>query len=205
MLAREGAMDHARNLAFHADYRAGTLDIDAFLRFQLEPLSREPMERLLAWRERYVAELVRPRLRPQGRALLRDHESRGHEIVLVTATNRFLVEPIARALGIPHLLCTRPETSDGRFTGRVDGVPCFREGKVAHLEEWLRTRGLRRSEVEGSWFYTDSRNDLPLLSAVDHPVAVDPDPGLRARAEREGWPILRWRQSDMPYSSPPIG
>jgi HAD superfamily hydrolase (TIGR01490 family) len=196
LLAEEGALDVEPVRRWHADYHAGTLDIDAFLRFQLEPLRREPIERLLAWRERFVAERVRPRLGTAARALVREHEGLGHTLALITATNAFLTEPIARELAIPHLIATRPEVVEGRYTGEVEGSPCFREGKVLHLERWLAERGGGRSQLRESWFYSDSHNDLPLLSAVDHPVAVDPDPRLAARAHELGWTVLSLARHD---------
>lgn len=194
LLAAEGAMDRERTREYHAQYHAGALDIDAFLRFQLAPLAKEPMERLLAWRERFVAQRIEPRLSPLGRARVRDHAARGHEIALITATNHFLTEPIARELGIRNLLATRPELLHGRFTGRIDGVPCYREGKVHHLDAWLSTRSLRFENVRESWFYSDSHNDLPLLARVDHPIAIDPDSTLRAHALEHDWPIETWRR-----------
>jgi HAD superfamily hydrolase (TIGR01490 family) len=193
LLAAEGAMDLQRTREFHARYHDGTLDIDAFLEFQLAPLAKEPRERLLAWRARFLERRIEPRLSLLGRARVRDHADRGHEIVLITATNRFLTEPIAQALAIPHLLATRPEVQNERFTGRVDGVPCYREGKIRHLEDWLAARALHFEDVRESWFYSDSHNDIPLLGRVDHPIAIDPDASLRAHALERGWPIESWR------------
>ena len=193
LLAAEGAMDRDLARDFHEQYHAGALDIDAFLRFQLAPLAREPMERLLAWRTRFVSECIRPRLSSAGRDRLREHRDRGHELALITATNTFLAEPIAHELGIEHVLATRPELASGRFTGRVDGMPCFREGKVGHLDAWLAARSIRADEIEESWFYSDSHNDLPLLERVHHPIAVDADPTLLAHARERGWKRERWR------------
>ena len=190
MLAEEGVQDAARTRAYHEQYRAGTLDIDEFFAFQLEPLARHPLPVLLAWRERFLRERILPRIRDEARQLVREHEAFGHERVLITATNSFLTRPIAEALGIPHLVASEPERVGGRFTGRLDGPPCFREGKLAKLDAWLALRGLRLDELEASFFYSDSHNDLPLLLRVSHPVAVDPDPALRAHAQRLGWPVL---------------
>ena len=192
LLAAAGAMDRERMRRFHEQYREGTIDIDAFLRFQLAPLAREPMEKLLAWREKFLCQRILPRISASGRERVREHSSLGHEVVMITATNRFLTEPIAHELGIRHLLATRPEVRGGRFTGGVEGVPCYREGKVRHLEAWLAERSSGLESVHESWFYTDSHNDLPLLREVDHPVAVDPDPKLRAEALERGWKIESW-------------
>jgi len=195
LLAADGAMDRELARASHAQYHAGTLDIDAFLRFQLEPLAREPSRRLSVWRARFIAEIVRPRISRLGRGRVLEHRERDHEIVLITATNSFLAEPIAGELGIENVLATRPEMRDGRFTGRVDGPPCYRAGKLAHLERWLAARSLRFDELDETWFYSDSHNDVPLLERVDHPIAVDPDAALTSRALASGWRLERWREA----------
>lgn len=205
LLATHRALDLARMRAFHDDYRNGTLDIDAFLRFQLEPLSREPMERLLAWRRTFLVERIQPRIRPAARRLVRDHFRAGHRVVLISATTRFLVEPIAEELAIQDVIASEAEVVHGRFTGRVAGVPCFQTGKIERLREWLAARGTDFRGVRESWFYSDSHNDLPLLSLVTHPVCVNPDRVLAAHAERAGWPVLDLRQIETEYSSPPIG
>lgn len=190
LLAAEGAADVDRTRRFHDDYHAGTLDIDLFLRFQLAPLAREPVHRLHAWRERFLAERIVPRITRRSRELVERHRDLGHTLILITATNDFLTRPIADALGIEHLIATRAERDGERFTGAVDGRPCFREGKIARLAEWLESQQRALADVHESWFYSDSHNDLPLLRLVDHPIAVDPDPVLRAIAEREGWTIV---------------
>jgi HAD superfamily hydrolase (TIGR01490 family) len=193
LLAENGAMDLERARAFHAQYRAGTLDIQAFLRFQLAPLAEHSLDTLIAWRERFLAERILPRVSRRGIARVREHSERGDEIVLITATNDFLSAPIARALGISNLLASRVELREGRYTGRAAGEPCFRGGKIRCLEVWLAQRNLSIDELSESWFYSDSHNDLPLLERVDHPVAIDPDPVLRAAALERAWPIERWR------------
>jgi HAD superfamily hydrolase (TIGR01490 family) len=131
---------------------------------------------------------IRPMIRDKARALVERH--RDDQRVIVTATNSFVTAPIAREFGIAELIATEPEQRDGEFTGAVRGIPCFREGKVARLEAWLAERGGALAACSESWFYSDSLNDLPLLERVSHPVAVDPDETLRARAERSGWPII---------------
>lgn len=196
LLARHGAMDAARTRAFHREYEEGTLDIDEFLRFQLEPLAREPLERLHSWRREFLDDWIRPRLSIAARDLVRAHSEAGHETVLVTATNRFLVEPIARELGLAHVVATEPEVRDGRFTGLVVGSPCYREGKITCLDAWLAARGTNFAAVRESWFYSDSHNDLPLLSRVTHPVCANPDARLRAHAERRGWPTIDLRVTE---------
>jgi len=190
VLGAAGAIQVDQVRAFHADYHAGTLDIDAFLRVQLAPLAQEDEPRLYAWRTEWLQARILPRISRTSRALVREHAARGHEVALITATNSWLTTPIARELGIPHLIATEPERIEGRWTGRVAGVPCFRGGKVVKLDAWLAARGRAWDDVRESWFYSDSHNDLPLLERVTHPVAVSPDPRLRAMAESRGWRIL---------------
>ena len=132
-------------------------------------------------------EMIDTLITPQARALVEQHRQQGHTLLIITATNSFITAPIARAFGIPHLLATEPEMIDGRYTGKVSGIPCFQEGKVKNLHQWLHDHGMTLAE---SWFYSDSHNDLPLLYEVSHPVAVDPDPQLHQVAEQREWPIM---------------
>jgi HAD superfamily hydrolase (TIGR01490 family) len=196
-LVDAGVLDRAayeaRNLEFYQRYRAGTLDLRAFLDFQLKPLSWFSRPQLDAWHAQFMVSRILPIIRPGARSLLDKH--RDDERVIITATNRFVTEPIAAALGVANLIATELEAEDGRFTGRPSGTPCFREGKVSKLEEWLAARGERLADYAESWCYSDSANDLPLLSLVTNPVAVHPDDRLRAHAEQSGWPILLWGQS----------
>lgn len=178
----------AKNQEFYDRYRAGTLVLQDFLDFQLYPLSQFSRAQLDAWHADFLATRILPMIRPGARALLDRH--RGAERLIITATNRFVTAPIAAALGIPNVLATELEQDDGRFTGRAIGTPCFREGKVTRLREWLAARGERLDDYAESWFYSDSANDIPLLSIVTNPVAVHPDPRLRAHAGAQGWPIL---------------
>ncbi|MHB8115391.1 MAG: histidinol-phosphatase [Acidithiobacillus ferrivorans] len=186
-----------RNDQFYADYMAGTLDIQAFLNFQLTPLAAHPRAQLNAWHREYLQEWVLPMISERARALIEDHRRQGDLLVIITATNRFVTAPIAEELGIAHLLATEPEeTATGEFTGQTVGIPCFQAGKVQRLRDWLQIQGLDwESALQNSTFYSDSHNDLPLLETVTHPVAVDPDPRLRALAEARGWPILSLRRA----------
>jgi HAD superfamily hydrolase (TIGR01490 family) len=127
---------------------------------------------------------------PAARALVNLHRANGDTLVIITATNRFVTEPIADEFEIPHLIATEPEVLEGRFTGKIVGTPCYREGKVTRLKSWLQQQG---QTFQDSWFYSDSHNDLPLLSIVDHPVAVNPDEILRREAQQRGWQILPLR------------
>jgi HAD superfamily hydrolase (TIGR01490 family) len=178
----------ARNQEFYDRYRAGTLVLQDFLDFQLYPLSQFSRAQLEEWHAGFMASRILPKIRPGARALLDRH--RDADRLIVTATNRFVTAPIAAALGIKELLATELEQEDGRFTGRTTGTPCFREGKVVRLNQWLAARGERLSDYAESWFYSDSANDIPLLSAVTHPVAVHPDDRLRAHAAERGWPVI---------------
>jgi len=180
-----------RNDYFYAQYCAGTLDIDEFLDFQLAPLTQHPREQLLAWREQFIKEVIRPHLRPEAMNLVRQHRDSGDLCAIVTATNSFITAPIAREFGIEHLIATEVEiAADGRFTGKPYGLPSFREGKVTRVEQWLALQGLSLSDFPVSIFYSDSFNDLPLLARVTVPVAVNPDDRLQAHAKAQGWQIL---------------
>jgi HAD superfamily hydrolase (TIGR01490 family) len=196
-LIEQGVLDkevyEARNRAFYDQYKAGTLDIYEFLDFQLKPLSRHPRSQLEAWHRDFMTRKIIPMIAPGTPKLLRRHD--GHVKVIVTATNSFVTGPIAAHLGVAHLIATEPEQRADEFTGRVRGIPSFKEGKVARLEQWLAAQGKSWNDVVESWFYSDSLNDLPLLRKVAHPVAVDPDDTLRAQAERSAWPVISLRSS----------
>lgn len=183
----------ARNRAFYEDYKAGRLDIYAFLAFALRPLATHARDQLDAWHAEYMETHIRPMITPAARDLVKRHLDTADLVAVITATNGFVTGPIAREFGIPNLIATEPEEKDGRFTGEVAGTPCFREGKIARLEQFLEARGTRLDCLDDSRFYSDSLNDLPLLEQVKHPVAVDPDPTLRAHAEARGWPVISLR------------
>ncbi len=194
-LIEQGVLDRevyeARNQTFYDQYKAGTLDIYEFLDFQLKPLSRHPRAQLDAWHDDFMRRKVIPMIAAGTPALLGKHST--DVCVIVTATNSFVTAPIARFLGVPHLIATEPEQIEGEFTGRPLGLPSFKEGKVRRLNEWLAVQGRRWEDVTESWFYSDSLNDLPLLEQVHHPVAVDPDATLKSCAEDRGWPVISLR------------
>ena len=194
-LARIGAIDgdeHSRrNDEYLRQYKAGTLDIFEFLEFQLAPLAAHSREQLDRWHARYMAEVIRPAIAPRARALVNQHLDRGDLCALVTATNEFVTAPIAAEFGIPHLVATTVESTDGEFTGRPRGTPSFREGKVSRTHEWLSSLGVALTGFGASWFYSDSINDLPLLCEVSHPVATNPDDRLAQLAAERGWQVLR--------------
>jgi len=196
-LVEQGVLDRelfeAKNLAFYEQYKAGTLDIHEFLDFQLKPLSRHARKVLDEWHEEFMRIKVRPMMGDKARELVKKHLAAGDVCVVITATNSFVTAPIVREFGIEHLIATDPEQKDGEFTGAVAGVPSFRDGKVARMEQWLGERDWDWDSFEQSCFYSDSLNDLPLLSKVKRPVAVDPDATLRAHAEARGWPVISLR------------
>jgi len=189
----ERASYETQNAAFYEQYKAGTLDIHEFLGFALLPLAEHEPSDLARWHAAFMRDRILPMIAPGARALLRRHREHGDLCVIITATNSFVTAPIARELGVEHLIATDPESRDGRFTGRVSGIPCFRDGKVARLDSWLGERGTPLAAFAQSTFYTDSHNDFPLLRRVSRPVAVDPDDALAAEARRRGWPILSLR------------
>ena len=194
-LIEEGVLDgaeyHEKNLWFAERYKDGTLDIRQFLDFQLAPLAHRPRPQLDAWHAAFMERKIRPIIHRRAAETIARHD--GALKALVTATNRFITAPIAAELGIEHLVATDIEECDGVFTGRPRGQPCFREGKIERVREWLASRGKALEDFE-SWFYSDSLNDLPLLERVDHPVAVDPDATLRAKAAERGWPVISLRE-----------
>jgi HAD superfamily hydrolase (TIGR01490 family) len=196
-VVRHGLVDadayRRRNQQFYDDYRAGKLDQMAYLRFCLEPLTRHTQDELDAWHREFMRETIEPMMTAASKALVAERIRAGDLVGIVTSTNRFITAPIARAYGIEHLIATEPEIREGRYTGGVVGLPAFREGKVAHVDEWLAARGSRLADFAESWFYSDSINDLPLLERVTHPVAVDPDRELGAIAGKRGWPVVSLR------------
>jgi len=191
----DGADYERRNAQFFADYKAGNLDIRAFLEFQLQPLSAHEPQELITWRDRFLTERIRPMLLPKGKAEVAGRLAAGDLVAIVTATNSFITRPIADLYGVAHLVATEPEMLGGRFTGRTAGMPCFQAGKLSRVRDWLGGLGLSLEGFSSSWFYSDSHNDLALLSAVTHPVAVDPDSVLAGHARDRGWPIVSWRQN----------
>lgn len=196
-LVARGIVDSAefdrRNDYFYERYKAGTLDIGEYLLFALGPLARRPRAELDAWHADYMETVIRPAIGPKARALVERHLAAGDLVCCVTATNAFVTAPIAREFGIPHLIACDLEEHDGVFTGRPRGIPSFQEGKILRVEGWLQTMGRRIADFPESRFYSDSRNDLPLLERVTHPVAVDPDDVLRDTAAARGWPVISLR------------
>jgi len=181
-----------RNDAFYDDYVAGRLDIDAYVDFATAPWRGRPADDLAGITARFLDEVVRPMLHPAALALVRRHQREGDLVAIVTATNDFVTRPIAAVLGVEHLIATDLARDEaGRVTGSIHGVPAFREGKIARVQQWLAARGCALDDFTRSTFYSDSTNDLPLLERVSHPVATNPGPALERIALERGWPVLR--------------
>ena len=178
------------NARFYEDYKQGKLDIVEFLNFSLAPLAANDTRQLLEWRRQFVDQLIKPIFLDKAAKLVDQHRQQGDILLVITATNRFVTEPIVQLYGIDNLIATTPEFINGRYTGNFLGTPCFQQGKVTLLNEWLKAN---QQNLDGSYFYSDSHNDLPLLNKVDHPVAVDPDDILRSAAKQKGWPLMTLR------------
>lgn len=193
-LVEQGVVDgefyRRENQRFYDEYKLGQLDIHEFLRFSLRPLAENSLPQLHQWREQFFREKITPQLLPKAEALLQHHRLQGDTLLIITATNRFVTTPIANAYRVEHMLATEPEQSSGHYTGGVAGTPCFQEGKVIRLHQWLQGRS---EGMEGSYFYSDSHNDLPLLELVAHPVVVDGDERLREIASQRGWQQISLR------------
>ncbi len=179
------------NEKFYRDYEAGSLDMHAYLDFALEPLANIAPEELKNLHREFMAEIIAPLWLPAAEQLLAKHRDQGDFLIVISATNRFVVEPICQKLNVDEVIATEPEVCDGRYTGRVSGTPSYREGKVKRIQDWLKGSD---KNLEGSYFYSDSSNDLPLLELVDNPIAVNPDNKLRAEAGQRGWPIISLRE-----------
>jgi HAD superfamily hydrolase (TIGR01490 family) len=190
-LAQQGHVDAAfyrqENQRFYDEYVAGTLDIYEFLEFSLAPLSKIDMAELKKLHQRFMDEAIRPLINQKSRNLIQQHINTGDTLLIITATNLFITAPIAEELGVDNILATEPEIINNRYSGKVSGTPCFREGKVERLKAWLNETG---ENLANSYFYSDSHNDLPLLEIVTTPIAVDPDDTLRSHAEMKGWKII---------------
>ncbi len=186
----DSAVFARRNDAFYEDYKAGQLDIDAYLRHALSPLVGQSVEQAAIWHAQFMESKIEPMLLPAAAELVAKHRDAGDDLLIITATNRFITAPIAARLNIDELIACDVEVVNGHYTGEPQGIPSYAAGKVTRLEAWLKQHD---DSMAGSWFYSDSHNDLPLLQEVDNPVAVDPDDTLRAHAQQQGWPIISLR------------
>jgi len=188
----DGEAYKTANDYFLQQYRDGGLNINEFLEFALKPLSQHPKSQLDRWHKQFMTESVSSMRLAKADQLLAKHRAAGDYLLIITATNSFVTGPIATAMGVDHIIATEPEVVDGSFTGRVLGTPCFQEGKVTRLRQWLAASG---HSLAGSYFYSDSHNDLPLLNLVDNPIAVDGDDILLATAKKRGWPAISLREN----------
>jgi HAD superfamily hydrolase (TIGR01490 family) len=194
-LSRTGAVDQAayakRNAEFFVQYQNGTLNPTEYQEFVLGTLAQFPRQQLDDWHQSFMQEVINPVILPAARDLLKKHQDAGDLIAIVTATNRFVTAPIAQALGVEHLIAAEPELKpDGNLTGKLVGVPTSGAGKITHTNAWLAARGLTLKDFERSYFYSDSQNDIPLLSIVTHPIATNPNALLTAHAQAQGWTII---------------
>lgn len=193
-LAEKGLVDRytyeEANLRFYEDYKNGVLDIHEFLSFALSPLAENESSVLRALHEEFMVNKIQPIMTEGGKAKIATHQQQGDHLVIITATNSFVTAPIAEAFGIKTLIATEPEIINGKYTGQVSGIPCFQNGKISKLNDWLENSAM---SLAGSVFYSDSHNDLPLLEKVDYPVAVDPDDTLRTIATERDWEIISFR------------
>jgi len=180
----------AKNAQFYEDYKSGCLDIMAYQRFALKPLSEQSMETLNKWHAQFMETFIEPIILPKAQALVDEHKAKGDRVMIITATNTFITRRIGLRYGIAELLGTNGEIVNNRYTGEVAGIPTFQEGKVTRLNEWLAKEN---ETLEGSFFYSDSFNDLPLLEIVDNPIVVDGDDKLLAIAKEKNWPSISFR------------
>ena len=193
-LVEQGVVDREiyeqTNRQFYEQYKQGSLDIYEFSRFAFKPLSEHPIETLKQWRTDFVNQKIKPIMTSKGLHAVEKHRQAGDHIIIITSTNQFITQPIAELYNVHQLIATRPQMIEGKYTGELD-VPCFAHHKIDRLNEWLQESGL---DLQGSYGYSDSHNDLPLLKAVDNPYAVDPDEKLRQHAEQANWNIISFRE-----------
>ncbi len=194
-LVRQGVVDatehQRRNDAFFAQYNAGTLDPVEYLEFALGTLAAFDPAQLKDLQAQYMRDVIRPNIRPKALDLVRKHQDAGDLVAIITATNAFVTAPIAREFGVEHLIAARPELDErGHPTGKLAGTPTQGHGKVTHMHAWLDGLGRPFDSFTRSWFYSDSHNDIPLLSVVSHPVATNPSEKLNQHANAHGWTSL---------------
>jgi HAD superfamily hydrolase (TIGR01490 family) len=178
------------NDKFYADYESGCLDIFAYLEFSIKPLTQFSLQELDLLHQQFMRDIIEPMKLDQAETLINHHRQAGDRILVITSTNRFIVEPICKSLGIDEIIATDLQIIGGKYTGKVDGIPTFKEGKVERFNQWLSEQNINN---EGSYFYSDSINDMPMLLEVAYPIAVDPDPALRKEAESRHWEIISLR------------
>lgn len=193
-MVKKGIVDESfyrtQNDHFYELYKQSKLDIMEYLAFALKPLTRFSLDELSTLHAEFMHTVIAPMRLPKADALLQHHRQQGDYLLIITATNGFVTQPIAKALGVDDILATDPEIKGDAYTGGIVGTPCYQDGKVTRLNQWLQQT---RQNLENSYFYSDSINDLPLLQAVTHPVVVDGDERLTAEAQQRGWPCISLR------------
>ena len=193
-LAREGFVNQkshqSMNEKFYADYNAGKLDIYEFTEFQFQFFKNNPRKLLDKLLARYIDEVAEAMITKKARNLVAEHRDNGDKLLIITATNSYITKPIGNLLGIDDLIGTDLEEVAGEFTGKVKGIPSFKEGKIDRLNLWLKHKELTFESFERTFFYSDSQNDLPLLRIVSNPVAANPDQILEKEAFKNKWPII---------------
>ena len=175
---------------FYHQYETGELNIFAWAEFSFKVLTDHSLDELNKLRKDFVDTKIKPILLEKAQSCINNHKEKGDTVLVITASNTFITKPIIEMYGIDHLLATEPEFISGRFTGKVSGIPCFQSGKIDNLMPWLEKNN---ESLIGSYFYSDSHNDLPLLELVDNPIAVNSDKILSSAAHKNGWPVLDWR------------
>jgi len=195
-LISQGLVDEsqhrATNDAFYEQYKAGKLDIAAYVSFTLESVKHRSMAELTQLHEKFLQDYVKPLILPAGRELIANHQSQGHCCVIVTATNEYITAPISAELGIKHLVPTKLEIIDGHYSGKISGTPNIQEGKIENVQKWLAQQQ-ENFDLQEAYFYSDSFNDAPLLRQVGHPITVDADAQLLALATEKGWKKISLR------------
>tara|TARA_Y100001935_G_scaffold184714_1_gene153334 strand:- start:38060 stop:38716 length:657 start_codon:yes stop_codon:yes gene_type:complete len=193
-LSRLGMVDgkkyEAANEKFYDQYNNGQLDIDEFLKFSTQPLVKNNMDDLLSWRNDFIEKEIKKRIFNEAKEIIADHKANGDTLLVITATNTFITRPIVDLFSIDHLIGIELEIVNKKFTGKVMSIPSFKEGKVKRLNQWLKEHP---EDTNGAFFYSDSSNDLPLLSIIDNPIVVNPDDNLKQHAFNSGWKILKFR------------
>jgi HAD superfamily hydrolase (TIGR01490 family) len=177
------------NERFYQDYLNADLDIRAYQRFACEIFQTYPIDQVTAWRDQYVQEIVRPQLQTKALERIQSYKIEGFHTLIISATNTFIVQPIASLHGVDSFLGCEFEVIDGRYTGELIGIPTYQSGKIEALHAWLKTQQDSASTIH---FYSDSINDRPLLEKADQAFVVDPDQSLAELALNKGWPVIQF-------------
>ena len=194
-LVEKGVVDPAeyqqKNDYFYQQYQQGQMDIYEYINFAFSPLAANDIDQLNQWHQEFMREKIQPLFLPLSTALLERHRNQGDYLLIITSTNSFITAPICKLLGVDDFIATEPEMENGQYTGKLQGIPSYREGKITRLNAWLKDNNM---SLENSYGYSDSINDMPLLEHVDNPIVVDGDPELIAEAQRRGWPCISLRE-----------